>query len=453
MKKAIKTSLLAAAVVASFGASATLTLTTTAKNVGVEGTKGGFVEVGALTATATANAAYNNLDQIKINLTGGEFDLSTRLKEANAVKINGVSLVVNTDYTLTYNSTTEAVLKLVDSSATVKTARTALAAGSTIVIGDGIVRVVGSAIADKSKTEVAITTVSNVGGQAIETAKATALNGVTQLSAKVTKFSEAIDVSQGKNYFAGGTKDASTTASISLESAAVGANAVKDNGEATVTLKGDFSFLDADNDGKLDTGTKIDATGTTTVAKDFKSITTKVTPGFGAAGGAAAAGSSKVDFTITTDGKREIPVQDFTVEASYNYVGSSTLIAGTFSQAATSAGSWTLNGSSPRIPYMPFGAGISQIVYVTNNGKVDGAVSFTAYDEAGTKYTGTLDVVAKANAVTQLSQALRNGLTAAGFSGTGKLRIDLTINSPSGDLQVFAAYNVRGDRLAVGIFN
>ena len=119
------------------------------------------------------------------------------------------------------------------------------------------------------------------------------------------------------------------------------------------------------------------------------------------------------------------------------------------SVGSKTAGEWTLNGAMVNIPYMPYSANASQIIYVTNSGSLTGDVAVTAFDDKGNDYD--LGVVAQADAgkVTKLSGPIQNGLAAAGFT-SGKVSITITVNAQDKDITVYSAYNVGGsDRGAV----
>ena len=112
-------------------------------------------------------------------------------------------------------------------------------------------------------------------------------------------------------------------------------------------------------------------------------------------------------------------------------------------------GAWTLNGFQAFVPYMPFGATISQILYVTNKSTQAGAVTVDAYNEAGTTCSFSAGTAA-ASAVTQLSTALVNGITACyGANYSGKVSFNVSAPIPGALAEVYSAYNVNGNRLTV----
>jgi hypothetical protein len=86
--------------------------------------------------------------------------------------------------------------------------------------------------------------------------------------------------------------------------------------------------------------------------------------------------------TITPDGVATLKAQSFSIAGERDY-GS---VVGESIGNNVDAGEWTLDGALVNIPYMPYHDGISQIVYVTNEGSQDGEISGEAFDEAGNVY-------------------------------------------------------------------
>jgi hypothetical protein len=149
-----------------------------------------------------------------------------------------------------------------------------------------------------------------------------------------------------------------------------------------------------------------------------------------------------ITFTAPTGASAVVlEAQKFTTDMVYNYTsaantaGSSTLTTG------LSAGEWTLNGATVNIPYMPYSANASQIIYVTNTGTQSGNITGTAFDEAGKAYDlGDLGVSEKGT-VKKLSAVVQQKLETAGFTA-GKVSLTLTVNAPASDITVYASYNI-----------
>ncbi|WP_448552129.1 hypothetical protein [Thalassotalea montiporae] len=196
----------------------------------------------------------------------------------------------------------------------------------------------------------------------------------------------------------------------------------------TVTLKGDFAGFKDANFASAGTGVakyddakkELVVTYTGPVTTDTITITPPVTD--------AAAETEAV----------VLNAQDFTVSGVATFGTASSEDLG-----STSAGAWTLDGAVVSVPYMPYGANISQILYVTNEGSLDADVSVTAIDEAGTMYDLGVIAESKKGTVTGIAGQVRDGLAAEGFTG-GKVALTVTVNAQDKDVTVYASYNVGG---------
>ena len=115
-------------------------------------------------------------------------------------------------------------------------------------------------------------------------------------------------------------------------------------------------------------------------------------------------------------------------------------------------GSWTLNGANVFVPYMPYGAGISQVLYVTNDSNQTGDIEVTAFDEDGNSYGPWNIGSSEAKSITKVTGLINQRLYDAGFT-SGKVALDIVVNAPSGQVDVTSSYNVRGNRVSVGTRN
>ena len=113
-------------------------------------------------------------------------------------------------------------------------------------------------------------------------------------------------------------------------------------------------------------------------------------------------------------------------------------------------GQWTLNGATVSLPFYPVGSGITQFVYVSNSGTQDAQIEFTALSDDGEARTGMLSVSANGQSVTNISYALADALQNVGLYNSGdRLNIQLTIQAPEDNIEVFGGYNSRGDRVRI----
>lgn len=111
-------------------------------------------------------------------------------------------------------------------------------------------------------------------------------------------------------------------------------------------------------------------------------------------------------------------------------------------------GAWTLNGANIFVPYMPYGAGISQVLYVTNDSTQTGDIEVTAFDEAGNEYGPWVVGESGAKSITKITGLVNQRLYDAGFT-SGKVALDIVVNAPAGQVDVTSSYNVRGNRVSV----
>lgn len=238
--------------------------------------------------------------------------------------------------------------------------------------------------------------------------------------------------------------------------------------QTTTTIKGDFGYLlvadnktfntSANADGKLsnaEIGTLITyagpATATFSVSEDLKTLT--LTESGNSHSGQrtltfktpkSVAGSDAAKLALAT----QLAPTSFT--ATFSGVTNPLIAALSYTSKPatdTSVGSWGLDGSSTFVNYMPYGDTISQMIYATNNGSVDGSVTVSGYDEAGKKYGPYKLATVKAKSVLNLSALIKDKLVADGVK-TGKVALTIDTDAPS--VVIYGAYNVGGtDRALV----
>jgi len=200
-----------------------------------------------------------------------------------------------------------------------------------------------------------------------------------------------------------------------------------------ISYVGDFSFLDNNGNGcsaaDLSSGwAQMTATRTVTISADCKTITTT--------GSGAAEVSETLTFLVsrtagdgyvtlssgTLNGVRQIPAQTIVSTAKWTLSDGTTV-------SRSSAAVWSISSWSNDIPYMPYGAGISRIVYITNRSSTAN-VTISAVNEAGTSCSSTRfpTVSARGGTVTSISAAMDAGIEACyGAGWTGKARFTVTV--------------------------
>jgi hypothetical protein len=111
---------------------------------------------------------------------------------------------------------------------------------------------------------------------------------------------------------------------------------------------------------------------------------------------------------------------------------------------AQAMGAWTVASSDTvNVPYMPYGTGLSQVIYANNTTVSDAEVSVIVRDEAGTEYDLGVVGVAGANSVTKLATVIKNALATAGLTD-GRVAMDVTFRGntlTAGSVKLHTGYN------------
>ena len=245
-----------------------------------------------------------------------------------------------------------------------------------------------------------------------------------------TKFNATIDVTTSRLQFVGGTTDtmsytvANPTTTGWLNLATVNTAKASVYGEA-----GKMTGLKAANWA---------AGGTVTFTENASKVEVAYTTAVTNDTIAFAAPAAKDAVTLQA--------QKFTTDFVYNYTSAGN-VAGVKSIATgADSGEWDLNGATVNIPYMPYSATASQIIYVTNASSLAGDITATAFDDKGNMYDLGKIGTANAKSVKKITAEVNQALGAKGFTG-GKISLTITVNAPSDDVTVYASYNagsVRG---------
>lgn len=123
--------------------------------------------------------------------------------------------------------------------------------------------------------------------------------------------------------------------------------------------------------------------------------------------------------------------------------------------ASLTLGSWTSNGSTVQIPYMPInttaGAGkIDPVIIISNRSNAIGTISATVRDEDGNTCAisdSVLGTIA-AQRTKSVGGAIRDAIAGSTCSTLGsveKVAVTLTVTLPSGSTEVYSGYTVGGD--------
>jgi hypothetical protein len=156
------------------------------------------------------------------------------------------------------------------------------------------------------------------------------------------------------------------------------------------------------------------------------------------------------DTSLNVDGPDDdlavLPATTFSVTVTVNFTGYDGDDGSV--EFTMSGGEWVLNGYQVLVPYMPYGANISQIQYLVNRGVQVGEVTVEWVDQFGN--SGSLGVIGTLGAgmTMAVGQIIQNALPSA-QQAQGRLALTITANVPANDAQSNHQYNVSGNRAYV----
>ena len=364
-------------------------------------------------------------------------------------------------------------LTLVQGSATSAQYRVSASSGGTTTIG--VLLPTPEINVDEDSLQSAVvslsfsaTTASGTAMDALATSLSVA-SAKAQFTATVNKFDGVIDVGADRKKFAsnvatdivgvgiaeydgqvGVTLPAVTAAGVLTYDFAP-AIVVAATTSAVSTISGDWSFLD---DTAATAGTQV-------------SIGTGATDEFamGGSGCTAAVVASTAALTITDDLTsnvdcpvtfKNVPavaltVQSYTATTKYTFTPSGST-ATTRTDAAVSAGAWTLNGATIRAYGVPMGSHVSRFIWINNKGSLDGAFTYTATMN-GTSYGPYSLTTVPAKSAVAVSSMIDTDLAARGITIAPSSRATFSFDAPikQADVVVSAAYKhiADADRVAL----
>jgi hypothetical protein len=295
---------------------------------------------------------------------------------------------------------------------------------------------------------------TTAGGGVIESkAASTAVEVIdviaSELTVTVAGADAVVDVAANRYLF----ESSGTTDTIAVTITDTGlANGITMATTSSVILKGDFSWMDD----TTTTGFQF-ATGYSVATSDGSAAVTTTCTATQCSYPAASTSTVTYTSTITvpSTGTVVIPTQSFTADTSVVYTNLEPAAAATKTEATTgtAAGSWTMNGTATTVYSMPFGSNVSRFLWVSNSGATDGAVSATVtYDGVTYPATGEYDLGNAAKRTnTKLDALLDAQMTSVSAltPTTGRADVNITVTLPQSATQVYGAYNVGGDRLAL----
>lgn len=269
----------------------------------------------------------------------------------------------------------------------------------------------------------------------------------------ITAGVETIDVQTAtpKTTFVGGGTTATIVAPIVSDAAA---NHTVAAATETITLSGDFSWLDRDADTD---GVQLTAASVTVVDNTDTPVAATVTDTSTAAGLAAVTGgtitisyahaAAVTSRTISLVGPGNVVIPTQTVSASYSVASAvPTVLA-----SASGSDVYGINGSTVSVFAVPTSASVENFIWLSNTSSTAGAVSVTVFDDGNTFGPYSLGNVA-GNDVLDVGAGFAQAAAAAGdeFSGE-RVRLDVVTELPATSVAISAAYKAiaANDRIAL----
>jgi hypothetical protein len=336
--------------------------------------------------------------------------------------------------TLAINNTTAGALALFDSSDTSVSYRvTSGGAGDnfgSVILPTPIFQTAGIANTDVT---VSASSATSQGTNFDSTALPAKLIDVTgsQFIYTVTGLSEVVDVESARKKFLIGTTATNTAAFVvaGVTSGATSTANLATAGTMSVTIAGDFAWLDASSS----------ATGV-----QPGNISGGTTTAISATGFTVSLPSTGGTITLTNSLANVIATGTVTATISGTYSGSGSV---TGAASGSGTGTYSLNGSTITVYAVPTSAAASNFIWLTNSGSTSGDVSITVND-AGTATDLGVVGTSVAGAEFDVSKAMADALAAQGVTlSGGRVHLDIVTNVPAADVAISAAYRVGDDRV------
>lgn len=387
----------------------------------------------------TAGAQYSVGDIITVTIDGGKFANTTyTLTDTPATNNDALTfgLLNKTDTTLTFRIT---ALTSGTNNSTIGNTFALAGTGGTGIAANGVVL---TSTAAKAAVNVTAKAETSTGIKIDSTANDTVKIGevIAEHALAVDPVMDAIiDVTKLRKEF----KDATKAKFVVKHTYTSADQANFEDAAAKIKYMVNGSMVGYSDTTAFD-GKLADGTVDYVVAADKESASTTYTQDL--TGGALA--DKTLTFTVgTTDAKREV-----LTAGKYSVTGSITIGTKSIDLGTKAAGEMKLNGSSFDLSYVPYGDSVEQFIWVTNKGTLAGEITVTGFDQNGETYgpydLGTVD----GGKLAKLDADLKAKLVADGVTNE-RVSLNVTVNAPTGNVEVFAAYKVisANDRLTLPV--
>jgi len=306
------------------------------------------------------------------------------------------------------------------------------------------------------------------------------LNGVIDVQNDLLKFTDNTDF--GSTAVTVANPYAADAYSFKVRAISVSPNNSAAQGTFQTVIAGDFSFVKDAGDVSCASANSITtapgviamtAAGIAaanyglTIGSDCQSLTVKLLPGAfaGAVTGGADVDASVVFAKSGTSGTASsvafAPVTSFTTSSTQFGYGA---LASGRTQSATigSIGSWTTNGTTIDVPYMPFGQvspAISHVITLNNRSGSAGAIRVSAWRAAGTYggvtqtavacgtqnfSLGTIDAATVKNITTEVTNYVQS--TCAWGVGQTRVALRFDVATPAASTELYSSFTIDGTR-------
>ncbi|QBL09781.1 hypothetical protein E0Z06_09760 [Rheinheimera sp. D18] len=146
--------------------------------------------------------------------------------------------------------------------------------------------------------------------------------------------------------------------------------------------------------------------------------------------------------------------QDFNLSAVMSYSGTAGSASKTLNR---NIGTWTNDGTTVFVPYMPYGNGISQLLFVTNTGPAARQIAVDVYTQnhnraAADKFKDAHVLNMNVDiqpGVTRLTEHVRDALIARGVwdgASSQTFAFDFIVSGDTSEIEIYSGYNVNQDR-------
>jgi hypothetical protein len=423
------------------------TLFTAASDVALNGLAGGVgTEYMSVAFKASDASVIVNGSRLVIEIDGAFFaDPSTAV--ATPTAITGAAALGTDDYDIvTADSTsTKLVFALTD-------ANNSIAAG---LVDDEIVRVgnfdlivTGTTVSTKAyietaskvkvaSTEGSLVSIATVSNQWV----AGVVDDVASLTPTSGKLNAKIDVGDDRETF----ESAATSDTLTFDVNTQGSGATLN--DVTVTIEGDFTGVKsvvAANNGSATyaiNSAKTEATYTYTGATD--TTMAELT-----------ANQSVVTFSLNTAAADVVSLdaRSFDMTLDIDYDDAESVQHNLLILDDVDAGKWDLNGTTHTVEYMPYGPNTQVIFQATSTFDEDVTYDISYLNEDSGKMVTLEDVgtIGKMS-VSKLGGDIAAAIMADAGTTSGKTRVILSVNAPTGDVEFFTAFKDTNDADRLGI--